>query len=187
MDNLDDELTLATASMCERDVQVNCDMHGVKTVVLPKVFKWFAKDFGDDKLASLTFIAHHLEQAQGVSPAGRDLARELRAILQSGTALQHANNDAPFLRCPATVFCDCVRVKCNIGHPRFRQEYLDEGEGRRSDRDGVQETERPQAAMVFASNFPTLTGESERTDARRRCVFRDGQMCVVWTDRGRKQ
>ena len=56
MDNLDDELTLATASMCERDVQVNCDMHGVKTVVLPKVFKWFAKDFGDDKLASLTFI-----------------------------------------------------------------------------------------------------------------------------------
>ena len=83
VDNLDDELTAAAAALCARDVQVTYDPSGAKTVVLPKIFKWFARDFSDDKQAVFRFIADNLQLAPGGTAASHELALDLRAISQA--------------------------------------------------------------------------------------------------------
>ena len=54
--------SIATVALCVRDVRVLVDGSGSKTVVLPKIFKWFASDFGENKLQILRFIADNLQQ-----------------------------------------------------------------------------------------------------------------------------
>ena len=62
--------SIATAALCVRDVRVLLDGSGGKTVMLPKIFKWFASDFGENKLQILRFIADHLQHAPRAAKAG---------------------------------------------------------------------------------------------------------------------
>ena len=62
--------SIATAALCAREVRVLVDGSGGKTVVLPKIFKWFASDFGENKLQILRFIADHLQRAKRAAKAG---------------------------------------------------------------------------------------------------------------------
>lgn len=57
--------------MLKRDVQIVSGGGQDKTVILPKVFKWHSKDFGDDKGVMLNFVAEYV-------PA--PLSTELRTI-----------------------------------------------------------------------------------------------------------
>jgi hypothetical protein len=83
VENLDDELTAAAAALCMRDVQVVYGPSGTQTVVMPKIFKWFARDFSDDKQSLFKFIADNLDQAPGSSANAHELALELRAVAQA--------------------------------------------------------------------------------------------------------
>ncbi|KAJ1486937.1 hypothetical protein T484DRAFT_1889859 [Baffinella frigidus] len=71
VDGLDQELTDAVSAMLKRDVQIVSGGGQDKTVILPKVFKWHSKDFGDDKGVMLNFVAEYV-------PA--PLSTELRTI-----------------------------------------------------------------------------------------------------------
>ena len=94
VDNLDEELTAAAAALCLRDVSISHDPNGSKTLVLPKLFKWFARDLPDASsggggggsnkpMAAINFILRQLQQALSLGPGPNALALEVPKPLDS--------------------------------------------------------------------------------------------------------
>ena len=66
--------------------------NGHKTVVLPKMFKWFSRDFGEDKLQLLRFIADLLHHADTMTSSAQELALEV-PLTSTATTTTSANNN----------------------------------------------------------------------------------------------
>jgi hypothetical protein len=64
VDGLDQELTDSVSNTLKRDVQVSpsCGSSTTRTVMLPKVFKWRAHNWGNNRMAMLEFVADHLPE-----------------------------------------------------------------------------------------------------------------------------
>lgn len=93
VDTLDQDLNAAARAVCARDVTIlsNTDTRGVKTVYLPKIFKWHAKDFGANKTEILAFCADFVPEALGA---------ELRGLIQAGATVKIKYQDFDWRRRP---------------------------------------------------------------------------------------
>jgi len=73
MEGLNTELDLAGRHFCQREVVVSASS---RTVILPRVFKWYGQDIGKDRIEISKFVAPYLESSQ---------RSDLLALVQSGS------------------------------------------------------------------------------------------------------